>query len=89
MQGYFAIDDVDIRDIYCGTTPSIAAMNNSLTTPGPTTRPQASTQSSLIKKISNENRLNLFYSSNNLRLYIRSRFLFMDTSYRCSSQLDS
>lgn len=43
-QGYYAIDDIDIRDSYCGTTPANAAVDV-LTTPAPATRPPASTQS--------------------------------------------
>ena len=36
MQGYYAIDDIDIRDNYCGTNPANAVVNN-LTTPSPAT----------------------------------------------------
>ena len=43
-QGYYAIDDIDIRDSYCGTIPSNAAVDV-ITTPAPATRPPASTQS--------------------------------------------
>ncbi len=43
-QGYYAIDDIDIRDSYCGTYPPNAAVDT-LTTPSSVTRPPASTQS--------------------------------------------
>ncbi|CAF4185562.1 unnamed protein product, partial [Rotaria sp. Silwood2] len=38
MQGYYAIDDIDIRDGYCGTNPIIATATI-LTTPQTVTRP--------------------------------------------------
>ncbi|CAF0847412.1 unnamed protein product, partial [Rotaria sordida] len=38
MQGYYAIDDIDIRDSYCGTNPSMATVTI-LTTPQTITRP--------------------------------------------------
>lgn len=43
-QGYYAVDDIDVRDSYCGTIPANAAVEV-LTTPSPATRPPASTQS--------------------------------------------
>ncbi len=47
-QGYYAIDDIDIRDSYCGTTPANAAVDIS-PTPAPPTRPSTSTQSLFIQ----------------------------------------
>ncbi len=47
MQGYYAIDDIDIRDSYCGTSPAIAAIS-SLTTPATVTRPTTAFQSLFI-----------------------------------------
>jgi len=44
MQGYYAIDDIDIRDSFCGTSPANAAVN-SLTTPATVTRPTTPFQS--------------------------------------------
>jgi hypothetical protein len=43
MQGYYAIDDIDIRDSYCGTTPIIATVDI-LTTPRTMTRPTTAYQ---------------------------------------------
>lgn len=43
-QGYFAIDDIDIRDGYCGVTPQNAG-SNILTTPQTGTRPTTPFQS--------------------------------------------
>lgn len=48
MQGYFAIDDIDIRDSFCGTTPTNAGMTV-LTTPATVTRPTTAAQSLLIE----------------------------------------
>ena len=48
MQGYYAIDDIDIRDSYCGTNPANAAVDI-LTTPTAVPRPTTSYQSLLIK----------------------------------------
>jgi hypothetical protein len=50
MQGYYAIDDIDIRDSYCGTSPANAAVDT-LTTPSPATRPPTSSQSLFLKYI--------------------------------------
>jgi len=47
MQGYYAIDDIDIRDSYCGTSPANAVVN-SLTTPATVTRPTTAFQSLFI-----------------------------------------
>ena len=44
MQGYYAIDDIDIRDSYCGTSPPSATVNI-LTTPQTVTRPTTAFQS--------------------------------------------
>jgi len=49
MQGYYAIDDIDIRDSYCGTNPANAAVDT-LTTPTAVPRPTTSYQSLFIKK---------------------------------------
>ena len=46
-QGYYAIDDIDIRDSYCGTTP-ITASVEILTTPATVTRPTTAFQSLFI-----------------------------------------
>ncbi|UJR31098.1 hypothetical protein I4U23_018606, partial [Adineta vaga] len=43
MQGYYAIDDIDIRDSYCGTNPTNAAVSV-LTTPATVTRPTTAYQ---------------------------------------------
>lgn len=48
MDGYYAIDDIDIRDGYCGTTPANAAVDT-LTTPTAVPRPTTSYQSLFIK----------------------------------------
>jgi hypothetical protein len=47
MQGYYAIDDIDIRDSFCGTSPTTAGVN-SLTTPATVTRPTTAFQSLFI-----------------------------------------
>jgi hypothetical protein len=46
-QGYYAIDDIDIRDSYCGTTPVTASVDI-LTTPATVTRPTTAFQSLFI-----------------------------------------
>lgn len=43
-QGYYAIDDIDIRDGFCGTTPEYATRDR-LTTPSSGTRPTTAAQS--------------------------------------------
>jgi hypothetical protein len=48
MQGYYAIDDIDIRDSYCGTSPANAAAGT-LTTPASVPRPTTSYQSLFIQ----------------------------------------
>ena len=47
MQGYYAIDDIDIRDSYCGINPASAAVDI-LTTPQTVTRPTTPFQSLFI-----------------------------------------
>ena len=44
MQGYYAIDDIDIRDSFCGATPVYAGVDK-LTTPQVMTRPTTPFQS--------------------------------------------
>jgi hypothetical protein len=51
MQGYYAIDDIDVRDSYCGTTPAGAGIDV-LTTPRTVTRPTTAFQRMLIEAIS-------------------------------------
>lgn len=48
MNGFYAIDDIDIRDSYCGVSP-IEASVTSLTTPQTATRPTTPATSRLIR----------------------------------------
>jgi hypothetical protein len=44
MQGYYAIDDIDVRDSYCGLTPNSAGQDV-LSTPPTVSRPTTAFQS--------------------------------------------